>query len=157
VVEPQYRFTISSSDDATLMVHHFLLNAGFLVYAHREIFLFPVIGFGLGNATLELAPPLETQRFEDALAEPGGDLLLSASAVVLHGGLAANLWGSGNGDFIGIRTGVVHSPGTRAWKRRGAAIVGGPEPPMGGAYLAFALGFRAPGPRQKPLNITGRR
>jgi len=157
VVEPQYRFSIVSSKDVTLTVHHFLINSGYLVYARDETFLYPFLGFGLGNAQLELARHLGGQSFDEALASPSNDALLESSAIVLHGGVAANLWGSGHGDFIGLRTGIVHAPGDRAWKRRGADIYDGPKPPMGGAYFALAVGFRGPGVRQRPPSFTGRR
>lgn len=145
VIEPGYRFTIASVEESILTVHHLLLSFGYMAHARGEIALYPLLGAGLGNATLEIGDPeLAPQPFDEAIGAPVGDALLSSTTFVLHAGLASNLWGSGHGDFIGVRTGLVIAPYQSLWKRRGVDVEGGPAAPISGAYLAVAAGFGAP-------------
>jgi hypothetical protein len=145
IIEPQYRFTIVNAEETTVTCHHILLNAGFLVASRGEVMAYPVVGAGFGITTLEFAElEVEGPTFDEVLAKPEGDALLASSLFVLHAGFAANIWGSGHGDFVGLRTGFVFAPVTGGWKRRGYNVYGGPPPPISGAYLALAFGFRAP-------------
>jgi hypothetical protein len=61
--------------------------------------------------------------------------------MVLHSGVAVNLWGSGHGDFLGLRTGFIWAPPDTGWKRRNVTVYGGPPAPLSQVYLAVALGF----------------
>ena len=145
VVEPHYRFTILNNEEATVTCHHLLLNAGYLIASRGDVTAYPMIGAGFGISTLEVAQlNVEGARFDEVLAKPEGDALLASSVFMLHAGFAANLWGSGHGDFIGLRTGILFAPTASSWKRRGYTVYGGPPPPIAGGYLALAFGFGAP-------------
>lgn len=145
VIEPQYRFTITNTEETTVIFHHALLNAGYVIVSRGDVLAYPVVGAGFGVSTLEFATvELEPSSFDEVLAEPKGDALLSSAMLILHAGFAANLWGSGHGDFLGLRTGLIFAPMTAAWKRRGYSVHGGPPPPVSGAYFAIAFGFRTP-------------
>jgi hypothetical protein len=130
ILEPMYRMSIGASAQAVFINHHMLLNVGYTFIRRGEVMVYPWVGVGLGNAGLELT-----------YAEPVGDAYLSSSAVVLHSGIGVNLWGSGRGDFLGLRTGVIWSPPDSGWKRRSVSVFGGPPAPLSQAYLAVALGF----------------
>jgi hypothetical protein len=82
--------------------------------------------------------------FDAILDEPTGDALISSTTFIAHAGFAANLWGSGHGDFIGVRAGLLLAPVSSGWKRRGYNVYAGPPPPLSGGYMALAFGFRTP-------------
>jgi hypothetical protein len=144
VLEPMYRFTIASTSEVSLSSHQLFLNGGWLIHARGDVVAFPLVGVGYGNSSLELTlPEVPEQRFGELLAEPSGEALLSSSSLLLQVGLSASLWGSGAGDFVGLRSGLMWAPISSGWKRRGHAVDGGPAPPMSGAYLSLLLGFHS--------------
>ena len=72
-----------------------------------------------------------------------GEALMSSSGFLLHAGFAATIWGSGHGDFVGLRTGFIWAPVSAGWKRRGHALAGGPDAPMSAAHIAVTLGVHS--------------
>jgi hypothetical protein len=119
--------------------------------------VYPFLGVGLGVTQLSISMPSEPTQFDDALRAPAenraGFLTLESYSSVLHAGVATAIWGSGHGDFIGLRGGFVAAPGDRGWKDIGNAVTGGPRPPLTGAYLVATLGWHTPGSR-RGLRIT---
>jgi len=145
VVEPTYRFTIADTTESMLAVHQVLLDVGWVVFRHADVVAFPLLGFGYGNASLELSLPETSNRlFQEVLTAPTGEAIMSSSSFLLHVGFASTLWGSGHGDFIGMRTGFIWAPVSSGWKRRGEAVELGPDPPSSAAYLALTLGVHSP-------------
>lgn len=148
ILEPQYRVTIASTDEASLVSQQGLINIGYLLLERGDVRLHPVLGLGFAAMSLDFgSDDLEPERFGDVLKNPRGDALLTSWAFVAHGGIAADIWSSGHGDFLGLRTGVLVAPGTAGWKRRGVSVLGGPSPPVSAAYFAVAFGFRIPSER----------
>jgi hypothetical protein len=144
VVEPLYRFNIVGTDQTTLTMHQLLLDVGWLIYAKDDVVAYPFIGMGYGNSSMDISAEPPQQSFYDLLGAPEGEALLSNSSLVLQAGLAASLWGSGHGDFLGLRFGAFWAPISSGWKRRGKEVFGGPDPPMSGFYLTGTLGYHDP-------------
>ena len=144
VVEPMYRFNIVGTEQTTLTMHQLLLDVGWLIYGEGDVVAYPFIGVGYGNSSLDISADPPQQRFSDLLGAPEGEALLSNSSLVLQAGLAASLWGSGHGDFLGLRFGAFWAPISSGWKRRGKEVLDGPDPPMSGFYLTASIGYHDP-------------
>jgi hypothetical protein len=148
VIEPTYRFIIADAGESTLTVHQLLLDVGWMIAAQGDLTLIPMLGFGYGNASLDVSLPEDPaspdRAFDEVLLAPAGEVLMSSSSFLLHAGFASTIWGSGHGDFVGLRTGFVWAPVSSGWKRGGEAIAGGPVTPMSAAYIAVTLGVHSP-------------
>lgn len=159
VVEPMYRFSIAGTDETTLTMHQAFVNLGWLIHAHGDQVVYPYLGVGYGNTSFGVTSPgvPQTQPFYDVLRNPEGEVLLVNHSLMLQVGLASALWGSGNGDFIGLRFGAFVAPLSSGWKRRGFEVTGGPSPPMNGFYLMGNFGLHDPRWREaaKPGGAAG--
>jgi hypothetical protein len=144
VVEPMYRFSIAGTDEATMTMHQVFLNFGWLIHAHGDQVVYPYLGVGYGNTSFEVTYEVTKQSFDETLRSPDGEALLSNSSLMLQVGLSSALWGSGNGDFIGLRVGAFVAPLSSGWKRRGFEVTEGPAPPTTGFYLMGSFGVHDP-------------
>ena len=157
VLAPHYRYAIGSSEHMGVEVHQAFMHLGYHAFERGELVLIPFIGPGIGITSLSIEKPgLPAQPFQDVIVDPRGDASMHSVHAAVHGGLAAHLWGSGHGDFIGLASGVVISPFSAGWKRRGASVLDGPEPLASGAYLMLVAGWHTPkaqrdGPNARPF------
>lgn len=163
VIAPQYRFatghsgTLAGGPEVSLKVHAPLLDVGYLAIERDELVVYPLIGIGLGATALSISQPAAPTKFDDtvraALAGRASLLPLESYSVALHAGVVAAVWGSGHGDSIGGRAGILVAPGERSWKNIGNSVERGPTPPLTGAYLLITFGWHTPGPR-RGIDIT---
>lgn len=163
MIAPQYRFSVAHNGhefgeaEASMAVHGAMLDIGFTLVERDELVFYPLAGIGVGVTSLSVSMPSGPRSFDEVvrapLQEEATSTTLEATSMLVHLGVGSALWGSGHGDFVGVRTGFTLAPLGSGWKQVAGSAVDGPAPPVTGGYLHLMFGWHTPGAR-RGTNVT---
>ncbi|NLP02380.1 MAG: hypothetical protein GX089_07795 [Fibrobacter sp.] len=142
-----------NSDDGTragFWAGRININTGFQVLSQENLFLYPILGLGLGIASLWVGP--DQVPFGTAVNSPSPDNLWQFSIVInLGAGFDVKLpaWRKFNNSIVGIRAGYFFDPvRSTDWRKGGSEVTGGPDVNLQGPYIQAILGKGVTWPHQ---------
>ncbi len=140
--------SITSGDyDVSLAAGSGFFDIGYIAYATRGFFIYPMLGIGGGGMTLKMINTSGDPSFDDILTNPSRMVILTAGGLLLDLSLGMNFVFSkatneysGGGFMFGVRVGYTFTPVKDDWRLEEMKITGGPETGIIGPYIRFQIG-----------------
>ncbi len=126
-----------------------MFNIGFLPFLSKTLRLYPLIGIGGGNVSLQREEEAAEGPFDEHYADPPSNTEFSVGSAVAEAALALdflivmgeNEQGYG-GLVIGLRGGYIFPLYTGSWRmQENTKLTGGPKVGLSGPYICLSLGF----------------
>ncbi|NLG15835.1 MAG: hypothetical protein GX556_00735 [Fibrobacter sp.] len=146
-----WRSNTDEGTKSTLWSGELVINAGFQVLSSDKMFLYPIVGLGLGMTSLWVGA--QQVPFGTALTTPANDNLYQFTMVInLGAGFDYMLptWKGHKSCIVGVRAGYMFDPIRNTdWRREGTEVTGGPDVNLQGPYIQAILGKAMSWPKKK--------
>jgi hypothetical protein len=130
-----------------LEAYYLSILAGYAVYQHDGLALYPHVGVG-GSRTYLRIFEKGTSSFNDVMENPGRGSILSVYSLPVQVGIGIDFLikqkASENrvsGTSIGLRAGYCFTPYNGNWKVYGEKVSGGPDVDVEGPYVHLTVGW----------------
>ena len=135
---------------ASLAGRYGMLDFGYLIYEGESLDLYPLLGVGFGQLTLDIVDRTGG-TFDGVVADPRRGVELEKKGFLLGLSLGGDYVfevgrGARRGPMIGIRAGYNYAPVEPEWSLDGTPLLSGPELTLTGPFVRILLGWGGRGP-----------